>query len=157
MQKIVLFLILILLASFSSSQSAKFSDLEPFRQKSPGYFKLGDSFSCFSDKITSVGYMFGNRVEKKDQMGELTTYNNVPFGFSINSESTIKFSKGYPFSIFGEYFEANAGKDSLGNINYSLGRSEGRVRRATPDTYYLRVVMWSTSRTAIMHASCEKL
>ena len=157
MQRIFFLLILILVASFTSAQGAKSSDLDPFRKQSPGYFKLGDSFSCFSDKITSVGFMFGNRVEKKDQMGEVTTYNNVPFGFSINSERTIKFSKGYPFSIFDKYFEADAGEDGRGDINYTLGWSEGRIRKATPDTYYLRVVMWSISSTDIMHATCEKL
>jgi hypothetical protein len=156
MQKIFVLLILILVASISSAESTKSSDLEPFRKQSPYRFKIGDSFSCFSDKITSVGFGFGN-TEEKDQMGEVTTYKDVPFGFSIISESIIKFSKGYPFSIFGEYFEANAGIDRQGHVKYTLGRSEGRIRRRAQDTYFLRVVMWSTTSTDILHASCEKL
>ena len=120
-------------------------------------FKIGDSFTCFSDKIATLGFMVPPNSAAGDNMGELTTYKNVGFGFSILNEDTIKFSKSYPFSIFGEYFEASAGINKLGDIDYNLGWTDGKIRRATPDTYFLRVVGWTTGSTNIMHATCEKL
>ena len=120
-------------------------------------FKIGDSFTCFSDEIATLGFMVPPNSDKSDNMGELTTYKNVGFGFSILNSSTIKFSKSYPFSIFGNYFEANAGMDNSGHIDYNLGLTNGKIRRATPDSYFLRVVGWGIGSTDIMHETCEKL
>jgi hypothetical protein len=106
-----------------------------------------------------VGFFIADNAEEAQQMGNLKTYKNVPFGFSIISKNKIKFSKGYPFSIFGEYYEASAGLTSMGSpqIEYTLGNGEGNIRRNDPDTYILRTIRWDLLKTDIMHATCEKL
>jgi len=119
-------------------------------------FKIGDSFTCFSDEIATLGFMVPPNSDKSDNMGELTTYKNVGFGFSILNASTIKFSKSYPMSRW-KIFEAIAELDSVGNIDYVHGWATGKIRLAKNDTYFLRVVGWNTGSTDIMHATCEKL
>jgi len=119
-------------------------------------FKIGDSFTCFSDIISTLGYNLPEIADRNEKMGEVTTYKNVGFGFSILNASTIKFSKSYPMSRW-KIFEAIAELDSVGNIDYVHEWATGKIRLAKNDTYFLRVVGWNTGSTDIMHATCEKL
>ena len=158
MMKKLLYLIVLLLAStLSNAKVSAASELSPFeRQGWDKNFRLGDSFACFSDKIAGLGFAVPPNQEQGNNMGELQSYTDVSFGFSITEANKIKFSQSYPFSFLGNY-EAHAGLNKIREAEFTLSWTEGKIRKATPNSYFLRVIMWGIASTSIMHATCEKL
>ena len=157
MKKLLYLTVLLLASTLSNAKASAASELSPFeRQGWEKKFRIGDSFACFSDKIAGVGFMVPPNQEQSDNMGELQSYTDVSFGFSITEANKIKFSKSYPFSILGHY-EAHAGRNKLREAEFTLGWTEGKLRSATPNSYFLRVIEWGIASTVIMHATCEKL
>ena len=140
-----------------SSALSSFGDTNDLALQGKRDFRVGSSFSCYSDRLATIGFMVPYDDESHENMGELKSYKDVAFGFSIIGPFDLKFSNSYPLALFGDIFEASGGIDKLGEAEYTLGFSEGKIRRETPEKYHLRVIDWFISQTTIMHATCEKL
>ena len=66
----------------------------------------------------------------------------VEVGFSIIGPFELKFSNSYPLALFGDIFEASGGINKVGQAEYNLGFSEGKIRKATPEKFHLMVIDW---------------
>ena len=156
--RLVLFLIFSTTNIVAASEELEsFGDTNDLATLGKRDFKVGDSFVCQSDRLAQIGFMVPQEIRNDETMGEITSYKDVVFGFSITDAFGIKFSNSYPLVILGNYLEAVAGLNAAGHTEYTLGASKGEIRKATPQKYHLRVVDFAIARTVVMHATCEKL
>ena len=111
----------------------------------PFGYQSGDSFSCISDALITIG-----------ADGEIVEYKNEAFGIQINQNSTITFTQGYPLNPFGKIVEF-----SVINLGTEMKLEANDLffayfKQTTPKQHTLTGFSMSTLPT-IIHANCEAM
>ena len=111
----------------------------------PFGYRAGDSFSCISDALITIG-----------ADGEIIEYKNEAFGMQINQNNTVNFSQGYPLNPFGKIVEF-----SVINLGTEMKLEVGDFvfayfKKKTPEQYTLTGFSMMTLPT-IIHADCEAM